>query len=141
MIDDINKYYFLKSIMTYAEFQDYFNEYQDERGWGNQAPVDLVKSIIIEAAELLEHFQWDETSRLNYNKEKSIENKNIEAIKDEIGDIAVYLNGLCRVLGIDLIETTVNKLEKVKKKYPAKEIQLDSDNGFYKKRKNEYRGK
>lgn len=123
--------------MTYKNLKTKFKKYKEDRGWNNQAPVDIIKSIIIEAAELLEHFQWDETSRQKGN-EKRLEDKDFEKIKDEIGDIGVYLLGLCQELNVDLIEVINDKLDKVIAKYPADKIKNDKT-GFYIKRKHEFR--
>ncbi len=124
--------------MTYLKLKEKLTKYRLERGWNDQAPVDHIKSIIIEAAELLEHFQWDETSRIE-GDEKTISNKNLEEIRDEIGDIGVYLFALCDVLECDFVDVVNNKLKKVIKKYPADKIKNKSRDGFYMKRKKQYR--
>lgn len=77
-------------------------------------PKNMSISIIIEAAELLEHFQWK-------TKEEVIKyvEENKEEIQDEIADIALYLFELADNLGIDLLKAMEKKLEKNKKKYPV----------------------
>ncbi len=71
-------------------------------------------SVIIEAAELLEHFQWKTKKEVEkYVKE------NKEEIQDEIADIALYLFELADNLDINLLNAMKTKLEKNKKKYPV----------------------
>lgn len=125
--------------MDYKKLEDKIIKYQLDRGWINQAPVDHVKSIIIEAAELLEHFQWDETSRIQ-GTEKSINDKDVEGILDEIGDVGVYLIELCLALDVDLIEVINKKLDKVINKYPADKIKNDThEEKFYTSQKKKLR--
>jgi len=77
-------------------------------------PKNMSISVIIEAAELLEHFQWKTKKEVErYVKE------NKEEIQDEIADIALYLFELADNLDIDLLNAMKKKLEKNKKKYPV----------------------
>ena len=89
--------------------------FRDERDWMQfHDPKNLAVSITIEAAELLEHFQW--------KGEKAVEQyvkDNREEISDEIADVALYLTELADNLGIDLIKAMENKLEKNAKRYPV----------------------
>jgi len=89
--------------------------FRDERDWMQfHDPKNLAVSVTIEAAELLEHFQWKD--------EKTVEQyvrNNREEISDEIADVALYLTELADNLGIDLIRAMENKLEKNAKKYPV----------------------
>lgn len=86
-----------------------------ERAWDKLRPGDLAKSIMIEGAELLEHFQWDnpELSVVLKDKEK------IEKIKNEVADVLIYAYSLCIELDADADEVVRKKLEKVRLKYPV----------------------
>ncbi|MEZ5007487.1 MAG: MazG-like family protein [Chitinophagales bacterium] len=86
-----------------------------QKNWQKQAPSDLAKSIIIEAAELLEHFQWDNTLT---NRGDHIPEKDKKEIAFEVADIFVYLLKFCREMDIDLMEVTQEKLKIVAQKYP-----------------------
>ncbi|MCX5796785.1 MAG: nucleotide pyrophosphohydrolase [Elusimicrobia bacterium] len=89
-------------------------KFRDERDWMQfHNPKDLAISIVIEAAELLEQFQWKDRGEV----EKHIK-ANREDISDEIADIAIYLAELSDNLGIDLKQAMERKLEKNAKKYP-----------------------
>ena len=82
-------------------------EFNEERDWDQfHTPENLVKSISIEAGELLECFQWDS----NYDKEHLCE---------ELADVLSYCIMLADRLDVDIEEIVLNKLEKTKKKYPV----------------------
>ena len=90
--------------------------FRDERDWMQfHDPKNMAISIAIEAAELLEHFQWK-------NKEEVEEHikRNNQEIGEEIADIAMYLFELADNQGIDLLKTMELKLKKNAKKYPVK---------------------
>jgi NTP pyrophosphatase (non-canonical NTP hydrolase) len=108
-------------------------KYLRERNWHNPEPSDIAKSIILEGAELLENFQWK-----NYNKKQILKDRELlNNIKYELADIVIYSIELANVLKLDLEKVVLEKLEKVKIKYPAKEIKKNSSNYF--KIKKEYR--
>jgi len=77
-------------------------------------PKNMSISIMIEAAELLEHFQWKSKEEV-----KKYVEENKEDIQDEIADVALYLFELADNLDIDLLNAMKRKLEKNKKKYPV----------------------
>ena len=82
-------------------------KFNQERDWDQfHTEENLAKSISIEAAELLECFQWDN----NYNKEELL---------DELADVLSYCYMLADRLDVDVEEIVLNKLEKTKKKYPV----------------------
>jgi len=86
--------------------------FRDERNWKQfHNPKDLAVSISIEAAELLENFQWR-------SSEEAVQ-KDLENIRDEIADVVIYAMMLSHDLDIDLEEAILNKLEKNKAKYPV----------------------
>lgn len=116
--------------------------YLSERGWDTLRPSDLAKSICIEAAELLEIFQWtnDTIEQTKQNPEK------MEEIKKELADVFIYAFDMAVLLGIDTETIVREKLEHVKKKYPAnlmrQNAQKESGSGTdpeYLKIKNQYR--
>jgi NTP pyrophosphatase (non-canonical NTP hydrolase) len=97
------------------EILDKIRAFRDERDWMKfHDPKNLAISIAIEAAELLEHFQWKD--------EKAVEQhiiNNREEIADEIADVAMYLVELSDNLGIDLLQAMETKLQKNAEKYPV----------------------
>lgn len=86
-----------------------------ERHWDNLRPSDLAKSISIEAAELLELFQWTNQSLAEVKKDK----EKIELIKKELADVLNYCFDMSVLLGFDTEKILMEKLKKVKEKYPA----------------------
>ena len=90
-------------------------KFRDDRDWKQfHDPKNLAVSISIEAAELLELFQWktgEEASRY------AAENR--ERVAEEIADVAIYLIELADITGIDVEEAIASKLEKNAKKYPV----------------------
>ena len=93
-------------------------KFRDERDWMQfHDPKNMAISIVIEAVELLENFQWKSKDEVKtYVKEHRGE------IEEEIADIAIYLFELADNLNIDLIDTMERKLEKNAKKYPAEKV-------------------
>jgi len=92
-----------------------------ERDWEQfHSPKNLSMSISIEAAELMEHFQWtntvEEALKVFKDKEKRSE------IEDEVADIAIYLIDFCNLYGVDLEKAVLSKMKKNAKKYPAKKV-------------------
>ena len=88
-----------------------------ERRWEKfHNPKDISISISLEAAELLENFQW----RSNGEIEKMLESKSyFTGIKEEMADIMIYLVAMSNRLGVDLVEEEFKKMEKNERKYPA----------------------
>jgi NTP pyrophosphatase (non-canonical NTP hydrolase) len=94
---------------------DRIRRFRDDRGWLQfHNPKDLAMSISIEAAELLEHFQW-------LSVEQSVRHaaEHREAVSDEMADVAIYLLELADILKIDLAKAIDAKLVKNAIKYPV----------------------
>jgi len=95
------------------------NQFVSERDWEQfHSPKNLSMSIAIEAAELMEHFQWvtvPEARLLTRDPEK------YEQVIQEVADIAIYILSLCHSLNIDLSEAIGKKLKLNRKKYPMEE--------------------
>jgi dCTP diphosphatase len=89
--------------------------FRDERDWLQfHDPKNLATSIAIEAAELLEEFQWKSSE-----ESKRHARENLESVADEIADVAIYLLELTDLLGIDLEAAINSKLDKNAAKYPV----------------------
>ncbi|MGF2614602.1 nucleotide pyrophosphohydrolase [Rossellomorea vietnamensis] len=88
------------------------NKFRDDRNWRQyHNPKDLAISISIEAAELLEDFQW-------VSSEKALQ-ANKENIREEIADVLIYSLMLCSDLDLDVKKIVEEKLEKNCVKYPV----------------------
>lgn len=102
-------------MATIKEITEKIKKFNDERNWEPyHSPKNLAMSVAIEAAEVMEHFQWltTEEARL-YGKEHK------EEVGEEIADVAIYLFELARVLEINLDSTIAKKIQKNALKYPA----------------------
>lgn len=89
--------------------------FRDERDWKKfHNPKNLACSISIEAAELLEHFQW-KTPEESYSHAE----KKRDELSEEIADVGIYLIALADILGIDLLAAVDRKLVINEKKYPV----------------------
>jgi NTP pyrophosphatase (non-canonical NTP hydrolase) len=104
------------------EKQKEIEKYMDERGWTDRNPANLAKSISIEAAELLEHFQWNHKTKEEVTKDKKL----TKEISHEVADIVIYCFDMAVALGFDLEGAVSQKLDLVKKKYPVKKVKGDS---------------
>ena len=87
-----------------------------DREWQQyHKPANLAKSISIEAAELLECFQWSETDF------------DLEHVKEELADVMVYSRNLLYELGLDEDEIINSKMDKNEAKYPVEKAKGKSD--------------
>ena len=96
-------------------------KYLKERGWDRLHPSDIAKSISIEAAELLELFQWTSLDI----EETKMDSEKMEYIKKELADVLIYALDMAVLLELDTERIILDKLELVKKKYPPKYIQKE----------------
>ena len=98
-----------------AELTSRINTFRDARDWKQfHNPKDMALSISIEAAELLEHFQWK-----NANECEEHVQTNRELVADEMADVAIYLFELADLLEMDLGQEMLRKLKKNVVKYPV----------------------
>ena len=87
---------------------DRIRRFSDDRDWDQfHSPANIAKSIVIEAAELLECFQWSE------------DEYDIQHIKEELADVIVYCRNMLDKLGLDVDEIVNMKMEQNEKKYPV----------------------
>lgn len=87
---------------------DRIRKFAKDRDWDQfHSPANLAKSIMIEAGEMLECFQWDE------------DDFDIEHVKEELADVLVYCQNMLDKLGLDVDEIVNNKMDKNELKYPV----------------------
>lgn len=100
------------------ELKDMVRGFINERNWEKyHTPRNIAVSVTLEAAELLEHFQWSPPAETEMNPEKRQE------IADELSDVMAYLLSLANVLEIDVASSMAQKMQKNRKKYPAENFQ------------------
>lgn len=102
---------------TLAQLKQLVEDFVAERDWHQfHSPKNLTMAMTIEAAELMEHFQWltiDESRQLVNDPER------LAAVGEEMADVLAYLLALANQLGIDLSGTLFDKMKKNRRKYPA----------------------
>ena len=107
----------MNSITDLATLRDALRAFCAARDWHRyHTPKNLVMALSVEAAELVEHFQWATPEEsLALAPEKRAE------VADEIADVLIYLTELADVLDIDPIAAARAKIVKNAVKYPAPE--------------------
>ncbi|MGY0797983.1 nucleotide pyrophosphohydrolase [Lysobacter sp. A286] len=90
-------------------------EFAREREWGQfHSPKNLAAALSVEAAELLEHFQW-----LTEAQSRDLRGDKREQVAEELADVLLYLLQLADNLGIDPVDAAWRKMEANAKKYPV----------------------
>jgi len=97
------------------DLRDAIRVFIDQRDWEQfHSPKNLAMALSVEVAEIVEHFQW-----LTEKQSQNLPPKKLVEIREEIGDVMIYLTELAEKLGIDPVEAAKSKLEINSKKYPA----------------------
>jgi dCTP diphosphatase len=98
--------------------RDKLRAFAAERDWQQfHTPKNLSMALMVETAELLEHFQWlTETQSANLNEESKAE------VGEELADVLLYLVRLSDTLGVDLLDAALRKIDKNALKYPADKV-------------------
>ncbi|MEH1739777.1 MULTISPECIES: nucleotide pyrophosphohydrolase [Fusobacterium] len=96
----------------FDKIKEIVKKFRDDREWSQfHNPKDLAISLSIEAAELLECFQWKSSAEAEKN--------NYQDIKYEMADVAIYLLLMCDKMGINLLDAIEEKMKLNEKKYPV----------------------
>ncbi len=99
----------------FARLRSDVREFVRARGWERfHAPKNLAMALAVEAAELLEQFQW-----LTTEESDELDEATKGAVADELADVQIYLIQLSERLGIDLLRSVREKMAKNARKYPA----------------------
>jgi dCTP diphosphatase len=86
-----------------------------ERDWEQfHSPKNLAMALSVEVAEIVEHFQW-----LTEEESKNLTPEKLAEIREEIGDVMIYLTELADKLGVDPVEAAKAKVAINGQKYPA----------------------
>ncbi len=90
-------------------------EFAEARAWERyHTPKNLATALSVEAAELLEPFQW-----LTDEQSQQLDGAQREAVRQEIADVLIYLTRLADLLEIDLLDAAADKLAINARKYPV----------------------
>jgi len=106
------------------ELKDKIKKFCDDRDWDQfHGAKELATALIIESAELLEHFRWKNDKKV----EELLKDENKrEEIGDEMADVLYFLIRLAQRYDIDLSEALDRKIEKNNKKYPVEKAKGSS---------------
>lgn len=107
------------SETTLAELRQIVEQFVAERDWHRfHTPKNLAMSLSVEAAELMEHFQW-----LTAEQSRAVRGKDdkLAAVGEELADVFCYVLAMANELGLDLATALRGKIRKNHEKYPAPE--------------------
>jgi len=98
-----------------AELTHKLRDFAQERDWEQfHSPKNLAMAMIVEAAELVEHFQW-----LTAEQSRTLDAAKLEEVRQEIGDVLIYLTRIADQLGIDPVAAAHDKMVINAAKYPV----------------------
>lgn len=97
------------------ELRDVLRAFAAERDWDQfHSPKNLASALTVEAAELLEPFQW-----LTEEQSRMLSGEVLDKVSDELADVFIYLIRLADKLDVDLLSAASRKMSKNAKKYPV----------------------
>lgn len=102
--------------MNVLALADIIEEFNRARGWGERSPNHFAVSVAVEAAELLECFQWLDDAEARERIDQDGEFR--ERVSSEIADVAIYLFTLCRACHLRLDEAVLAKLRVNAARFP-----------------------
>lgn len=102
----------------FNSLRDRLKAFARERDWEQfHSPKNLAMALIVEAAELLEHFQW-----LTPEQSESLDENRRREVELEMADIFIYLMRMCERLDVNLLEVVEEKIKLNEQKYPADKV-------------------
>lgn len=105
-------------MQSLEQIKNRLREFASERDWDQfHSPKNLSMALIVEAAELVEHFQW-----LTEDQSQTLPAEKLAEVEQEIADIQIYLIRLADKLGVDMEKAVNAKIELNAKKYPADKV-------------------
>jgi dCTP diphosphatase len=108
----------MKTTTTLHELQERLRAFAKARDWEQfHAPKNLAMALMVEAAELLEHFQW-----LTEAQSRELSPEKLQEVRHELADVFIYLVRLADILGVDLEQAARDKIVLNEQKYPADKV-------------------
>jgi dCTP diphosphatase len=106
-----------------AQLAQRLQQFADARDWGQfHSPKNLASALIVEAGELLEHFQW-----MTEAQSRSLDADKKQAVAHEMADVLLYLVQLSSALGVDLMAAADQKMAINEHKYPIEQARGNSN--------------
>ena len=88
-----------------------------DRDWHKyHAPKNLASALIVEAGELLEHFQW-----MTEEQSRTLTPEQLREVQGEVADVLIYLVQLCNALGMDAVAAAREKLAVNARRFPVRD--------------------
>lgn len=108
--------------MNFDDLKKKLRLFAEERDWKQfHSPKNLSMALAVEAAELLEHFQW-----LTQEQSKSLDRATREEVETEIADVQIYLTMLADRLQIDIARAVNSKIGANAEKYPVNKLPTEN---------------
>lgn len=105
----------MRGAKTIEQLQEEVRQFAEARAWGRfHTPKNLATALAVEAAELMEHFQW-----LTPRESAALPAARKREVAQEIADVLIYLVRLSDVLGIDALSAAFAKISVNARKYPV----------------------
>jgi len=102
-------------LNEFEELKERLQLFASERDWNQfHSPKNLSMALIVEAGELMEHFQW-----LTQEQSKNLPPEKHEEVEQELADILIYLIRLAQKLDVDLFAAARKKMDLNEEKYPS----------------------
>jgi NTP pyrophosphatase (non-canonical NTP hydrolase) len=111
-----------KNRTDLLQLREEVRTFVDERDWDQfHTPKNLSSALCVEAAELLEHFQW-----LLSGSREELGTEKLQQVRHEMADVLVYLVRLADKLDVDLMDAAREKMILNRAKYPADKVRGDA---------------
>ena len=105
----------MTTALNVADIAKRLSAFARERDWEQfHSPKNIAAALSVEAAELLEIFQW-----LTEDQSKKLSREAMERVKEEAADVQLYLIRLCNLLKIDIAAAVDAKMAANARKYPV----------------------
>ena len=106
------------SDALFEEINRELRQFAIDRDWEQfQSPKNVATALIVEAAELVEHFQW-----LTEDQSYQLSEEKLKAVSHEMADVMIYLMRLSDRLNVDLLQVVQEKMKLNAEKYPADRV-------------------
>jgi len=110
------------SSESLQQLAERLRQFAEERDWEQfHSPKNLSMALLVEVAEIAEHFQW-----LTEQQSRNLDADKREEVAHELADTLIYLVRLADQLGVDLLEATERKLVVNETRYPADRVRGSS---------------
>jgi len=111
-----------ESDNSLQNLQERLRKFAEARDWNQfHSPKNLSMALIVEAAELVEHFQW-----LTQDQSTNLPDDKLKKVEEELADILIYLLRISDKLDIDLLQAAFQKITRNEEKYPAEKVKGSS---------------